>query len=104
MSVPASIKKGVAHSTRAVRNGANVDGLAGRAAPPVKRVLEHGALTAWMLNQQDSSLVEMQALRGRWAPNFTPGHQALRCLDEAWRWIGRMHFPTSQAALGPSEG
>ena len=61
MEVPTSVKKGVVRSPQALRKGIEVDGLAGRAAPSVRRILEHAGLTAWTLDQPSVSLVEMQA-------------------------------------------
>ena len=99
MAVPTSVKKGVVRAPQALRKGVEVDGLAGRAAPSIRRLLEHAGLTAWLLDQKDVSLVEMQGACGRWVSNFVLRRQTLSCLDQSWSWIAARTFPSSRGSI-----
>lgn len=96
MPMPTSVKMGIVPAPQALRKRIEVDGLAGRASPSVRRILQHAGLTAWLLDQKDVSLVEMQGVCGRWASNFVLRRQTLSCLDHAWRRIFHKALPHEQ--------
>ena len=100
VDVPLSVKKGVVRSPYALRKGVDVDGIAGLATPPIKRILQHAGLAAWLLDQEFASLIEVQATTGRWVSNFMLRRQCLSCLDEAWRWITKHEFMRQKSKLG----
>ena len=49
MGVPRATDKGVSRETIGITMGSMIDGISGRAAPSLRKILDHISLTSWVL-------------------------------------------------------
>ena len=91
--VPRAEKKSVVRSEKAVTMGSFVDGLRGIASPALAKLLEHVALTAFVLSARRVPQVWVQAAVGRWVFDFQHRRPCFGTLSSIWaeitQWRGR---------------
>ena len=73
--------KVVERATAAVSMGSGIDGVRGRAAPSLPKLLQHLALTAWVLSRADCRGVWVADATGRWCFDFGHRRAAFGVLD-----------------------
>ena len=89
--VPRAEKKSVVRSERAVTMGSFVDGLRGIASPALAKLLEHVALTAFVLSAGRVPQVWVQAAIGRWVFDFQHRRPCFGTLSSIWAEITQWH-------------
>ena len=63
-------EKGASREAVGITMGSVIDGISGRAAPTLRKNLDHVSLTAWLLAQPRVCRLWLQAATGRWVFDF----------------------------------
>ena len=90
MGVPRATDKGVSRETIGITMGSMIDGISGRAAPSLRKILDHISLTSWVLAQSRVCRLWLQAAAGRWVFDFQHRRPCFAALDQIWEEIA--HF------------
>ena len=64
MGVPRATDKGVSRETIGITMGSMIDGISGRAAPSLRKILDHISLTSWVLAQSRVCRLWLQEAAG----------------------------------------
>ena len=88
MGVPRAPEKGVSRDTIGITMGSMIDGIDGRAAPSLRKMLDHISLTSWVLAQSRVCRLWLQAA-GRWVFDFQHRRPCFAALDQIWDEIAQ---------------
>ena len=84
LCIPTAAEKGISRE-------AVIDGITGRAAPTLRKILDHVSLTAWLLTQPHVCRLWLQAAAGRWVFDFQHRRPCFAALDHIWKEIVHFH-------------
>ena len=91
LGVPRAAEKGASREAVGITKGSVTDGITGRAAPTLRKILDHVSLTAWLLTQPRVCRLWLQAATGRWVFDFQHGRPCFAALDHIWKEIMQFH-------------
>ena len=66
LGIPRAAEKGISREAVGITMGSVIDGITGRAAPTLQKLLDRVSLTAWLLTQPHVCRLWLQAAAGRW--------------------------------------
>ena len=87
LDVPRATEKGTSRETVGITMGSVIDRINGRAAPSLRKILDHVSLTAWLLAQPCVCRLWLQAAVGRWVFDFQHRRPCFAALDHIWKEI-----------------
>ena len=87
MGVPRAAEKGASREAVGITMGSVIDSISGRAAPTLRKILDHVSLTAWLLAQPRVCRLWLQAATGRWVFDFQHRRPCFAALDHVWKEI-----------------
>ena len=91
LGVPRAAEKGASREAVGITMGSVIDGITGRAAPTLRKILDHVSLTSWLLTQSRVCRLWLQAATGRWAFDFQDRRPCFAALDHVWKEIVQFH-------------
>ena len=87
---PRAAEKGISREAVGITMGSVIDGITGRAAPTLRKILDHVSLTAWLLTQPHVCRLWLPAAAGRWVFDFQHRRPCFGALDHIWKEIGAL--------------
>ena len=91
LGVPRAAEKGISREAVGITMGSVIDGITGRAAPTLRKILDHVSLTTWLLTQPRVCRLWQQAAAGCWVFDFQHRRPCFAALDHVWKEIVQFH-------------
>ena len=91
LGVPRAAENGTSREAVGITMGSVIDGISGRAAPTLRKILDYVSLTAWLLAQPRVCRLLLQAATGRWVFDFQHRRPCFAAVDHIWKEIVQFH-------------